>query len=38
MSTPMSAYRWCREQGLSHEVSVKLTASRSLFEYFVRCL
>ena len=41
ISTPMSAYKWLREIGLSHEVSLELTKRKDMFDYYVetlRCL
>lgn len=38
LSTPSSAYRFCRSLGLSPEQCAKLTESRGVFEYFVECL
>ena len=38
ISTPYTAYQWCRALGLDHEMCVQLVASREKFEFFAECL
>lgn len=34
----MTAYQWCRDLGLSHQLALQVTRDRALFEYYAEAV